>query len=321
MRTVVYNEYGGPEVLTVTEMEKPVPQDNEILIKVGGSALNPVDTYFRKGIRPVPAFPHIPHFDLGGVVDSVGKNITKVKPGDGVWATNISGTSAEYLTATQEDVFLLPDKITEVEGAAVAMPFTTAHLSLHYRANLQAGETVLVYGGAGAVGNAAIQLAKVAGATVIATAGNEEKADICREAGADHVILYKETDLLEKLADITGSEAGIDVILDMSLSENLETDLQAIKVGGRIVTIGSPVNNTPTLPWRVLNQKNAALLGILLFTAPKEEIRKAGEDISALLKNERVKPHVGATFTFEEAAEAHRKLEEKQVNGSIVLVP
>ncbi|WP_158235115.1 alcohol dehydrogenase catalytic domain-containing protein, partial [Pseudomonas sp. 2995-3] len=108
------------------------PKDDEILIKVGGSAMNPVDTYFRKGMRPVPSFPHIPHFDLGGVVESIGANVQNIQPGSRVWATNISGTATEYLTAKAEDVFTLPDNISEIEGAAIAMPFATAHLSLHY---------------------------------------------------------------------------------------------------------------------------------------------------------------------------------------------
>ncbi|MDQ0256895.1 NADPH2:quinone reductase [Evansella vedderi] len=320
MKAVVYKEYGNPEVLHVQEMEKPSPKENEVLIRVGASAINPVDTYFRKGIREVPRFPHIPHFDLGGVVEEVGEGVSHVKAGDRVWATNVAGTSAEYVTASSEAVFPLPDTTTEVEGAALAMPFMTAHLSLHYRAKIQPGETVLIYGGAGAVGNASIQLAKRAGAKVIATAGNEEKAAFCQKAGADNVILYKETDLVEKVNEITNNQ-GIDIILDMSLSENIEQNLTIIKTGGRIVTIGSPKNNTPSLPWRLLNQKHASLLGVLLFTAPKEELKKAGDEISSLLEQQTIFAHVGATYTFEEAAKAHTALENHEVNGSIVLVP
>lgn len=320
MKAVVYKEYGDPSVLHVAELEKPVARENEVLIKVGGSAINPVDTYFRKGIREVPKFPHIPHFDLGGVVEEVGEAVTHVKKGDRVWGTNVPGTCADYVKANADAVFPLPSSYTEVEGAALAMPFVTAHLSLHYRARVQAGETVLVYGGAGAVGNAAIQLAKQAGAHVIATAGNEEKASVCKEAGADHVILYNEENLPEKVSELTNNQ-GVDVILEMSLSENMEQDLMVVKTGGRIVTIGSPKNNAPTLPWRLLNQKHASLMGVLLFTAPKAELKRAGDEISSLLAQKTISVLVGATYPFDEATEAHRTLESHGVNGSIVLVP
>ncbi|MFA9559244.1 NADPH:quinone reductase [Evansella sp. AB-rgal1] len=318
MKAVVYEQYGGPEVLQVKEMSNPSPKENEVLIKVGGSAINPVDTYFRKGIRQVPSFPHIPHFDLGGTIVEVGEKVTEYKIGDKVWGTNIPGTCAEYVVVSTDQVFPLPDFVSEVEGAALAMPFMTAHLSLHFRAKVQPGEFVLIYGGAGAVGNAAIQLAKRAGAKVIATASTQEKLELCKKAGADYGILYTEEDVVEKVKGITD---GVDVILDMSLSENMESDLEIIKVGGRIITIGSPKNNAPILPWRVLNQKHASLMGVLLFTAPKGELVKAGEEISSLLSQKTIHSHVGATYPFEEAAKAHQAIEAHTLNGSIVLIP
>ncbi|MBM7097749.1 MULTISPECIES: NADPH:quinone reductase [Alteribacter] len=321
MKAVAYHEYGGADVLQVVELEKPEVGENDVLVQIGGSGLNPVDTYFRKGIRPVPHFPAVPHFDLGGMVVEAGSKVTNVKNGDRVWATNVmGGTAKEYASVPSEKLFKLPEHVTEAEGAAVAMAFMTAHLSLFHRAGLTSGETVLVYGGSGAVGHAAIQLAKQAGATVIATAGSNEKAEICHDAGADDVILYKEEKVVAKVEDLTG-DMGVDMILDMSLSENIKNDLAMIKVGGRIVTIGSPVNNTPELPWRELNQKHASLMGVLLFTAPPEQLRKAGEEIASLLEDQKVKPHLAKTFPFEEATEAHQSLEDKVYNGNIVLVP
>ncbi|UCZ54106.1 NADPH:quinone reductase [Bacillus shivajii] len=320
MKAVVYEKYGSPEVLHTKNIEKPEPKAGEVLIKIGGSGLNPVDTYFRKGIRPVSSFPFIPHFDLGGTVEEVGANVTYVKKGDRVWATNVTGTCAEYVTCDESKVFPLPKRVTDVEGAALAMPFMTAHLSLHYRANVRPGETVLIYGGAGAVGQAAIQLAKKAGLTIIATASNEEKASICKKAGANEVLLYKETDIVEKVNEVTDDQ-GVDLILEMSLSENIEKDLDMIKLGGKIVTIGSPKDNTPKLPWRKLNQKHASLMGVLLFTAPTEVLRRAGEEISRLFEQKSIFAHVGATFSFDEAEKAHEAIENQQVNGSIVLTP
>ncbi|TMW70571.1 NADPH:quinone reductase [Alteribacter natronophilus] len=320
MRAVAFSRYGGPEVLEVIEKEKPEVSENDVLVRVGASGINPVDTYFRKGIRPVADFPSVPHFDLAGTVVETGSKVTNMKVGDRVWATNVPGTAAEFVAVPSEKLFLIPPHITEAEGAAVAMAFMTAHLSLHYRAGLKKDETVLIYGGAGSVGNAAIQLAKLAGATVIATAGSEEKKDLCKESGADDVILYHEENTVEKVVDLTG-DMGVDVILDMSLSENMESDLEMIKTGGRIVTIGSPENNAPQLPWRKLNQKHASLMGVLLFTAPPEELRHAGEAISTMLNDRTITPHLAATYSFEEASQAHEDLEAKKYNGNLVLVP
>ncbi|WP_096439693.1 NADPH:quinone reductase [Alteribacter populi] len=321
MKAVVYHNYGGPEVLELTEIEKPTLNENEVLVKVGGSGINPVDTYFRKGIRPVSSFPFVPHHDLAGTVVETGNKVENVQKGERVWATSVvGGTASEYVAVPSEKLFSLPKHITEAEGAAVAMAFMTAHLSLFYRAQLKAGETVLIYGGAGAVGNAGIQLAKKFGAHVIATAGSNEKAQLCLDAGADHVISYNEENVVEKVAKLT-NESGVDVILEMSLSENMEDDFEMIKVGGRVVAIGSPENNTPELPWRKLNQKHATLMGVLLFTTPPEEFRKAGEQISKSLNDKKIKPHLAKTYTFEQASEAHQALENKIYNGNIVLIP
>ncbi len=318
MKAVVYEQYGEPNVLKVAEIEKPVINENEVLIKVKASGVNPVDTYFRKGIRQVNGFPFVPHLDLAGEVAEVGANVTNVKVGDRVWATNANSASAEYTALPSHLVFPLHTDYTFVDGAALAMPFMTAHLSLFFRGKLQAGETVLVYGGAGAVGHAAIQLAKAAGATVITTASSIEKADIAKQAGADHIILYKEESVIDRTTELTDGK-GIDLILDVSVSENLETDLEIIKWGGRIVTIGSPVNNTPQLPWRQLNLKHASLLGMLQLTAPSEAIIEAGREISAGFANGSFKSYVGKVFAFDEAAAAHEHIEQKSINGRIIL--
>ncbi|OLS34290.1 quinone oxidoreductase [Alkalihalophilus pseudofirmus] len=318
MRVIQYKEYGEPNVLTVGEMEKPTLKQGQVLVKVGASGVNPVDTYFRKGIREVDSFPHVPHFDLAGEVVETADGVRNLSVGDRIWATNAKGASAEYVAIDASAAFPLPSHLSYEEGAAVAMAFMTAHLSLFYRANLKKEEKVLIYGAAGAVGQAAVQLAKRAGAFVIATAGNDEKSQIAIKAGADVVINYKEENVTERVLGLT-DEKGIDVILDMSVSENLDKNLDMIRNGGRIVTIGSPVNNTPELPWRKLNMKNAALLGILLFTVDPNEVGKAGHDISAGLAQKSLSAHIGEVFLFEETNKAHAKLESKSVDGRIII--
>jgi NADPH2:quinone reductase len=318
MKAVVYEAYGDPTVLTVSEVQKPAIQDNEVLIHVKASGINPVDTYFRKGIRQVESFPHIPHFDLAGEVVEVGNDVKNIQVGDRVWATNAKGASAEFVAVTSNLVFPLPKKLTFEDGAAIAMPYMTAYLSLFNRGQLKEGETVLIFGGAGAVGHAAIQLAKHAGAYVITTASNEDKAAIAKGAGADEVIVYTVEDLVKRVKDLT-KEACVSLILDMSFSENMERDLEMIKLGGRIITIGSPVNNTPPLMWRQLNMKHASLIGVLLFTAPLEELVSAGHFISKGFDSGVFTSHIGKVFSYEDAALAHESLEKKEYDGRIIL--
>ncbi|MCL7749312.1 NADPH:quinone reductase [Halalkalibacter alkaliphilus] len=318
MKAVVYETYGDPNVLSVSDVPKPSIQENEVLIHVKASGINPVDTYFRKGIRQVESFPHIPHFDLAGEVVEVGNNVKNIQVGDRIWATNAKGASAEFVAVSSDLVFPLPKKLNYDEGAAIAMPYMTAYLSLFNRGQLKEDESVLIFGGAGAVGHAAIQLAKHAGAYVITTASNEDKAAIAKGAGADEVVIYTAEDLVKRVKKLT-NEAGVSLILDMSFSENMEKDLDMVKVGGRIITIGSPVNNTPPLMWRQLNMKHASLTGVLLFTAPLEELMSAGHFISKGLDSGVFTSHIGKVFSYGEAAKAHAALERKEYNGRIIL--
>ncbi len=318
MKAIVYEQYGKPNVLQVKEVEPPSIKADELLIKVKASGINPVDTYFRKGIRKVDQLPYIPHFDLAGEVIGIGSEVKGFKSGDRIWATKAKGASAELAAVPAKLAFPLPKTMTYEEGAAIAMAFTTAHLSLFYRGQIQPGENVLVFGGAGAVGHAAIQLAKQAGATVITTTSTDEKKGIALKAGADRVINYRSENLVEQVMEITDGK-GVSLILDVALSDNMEKDFQMIAIGGRIVTIGSPSNNTPPLLWRQLNMRNAALLGIFLFSVPQQELIKAGKAIAAGFEQGLLLAHVGQTFPFHEADKAHQALENRQYSGSIVL--
>lgn len=320
MKAVVYNQQGSPDVLEVVELEKPKLKENEILIEVGASGVNPVDTYFRSGLRPVESFPQVPHFDLGGKIVEIGSAVTKWNVGDRVWASSIKGTAAQFVAAKEDQVYPLPDHVSDVEGAALAMAFMTAHLALFHRAQLKKGEKIVIFGGAGAVGHAAIQLARSIGAYTISTAGNAEKAAIAKAAGADEVIIYTEENVAAKVKSLTNG-AGVDVILDVSLSDNLEQDLQMIVNGGRILAVGSPKNNTPELPWRLLNFKNVSLLGILLFTVPMQYQIEAGNEVSRLFAEKKLTALVGNTYPFSEAAKAHEAVESHKYNGSIVITP
>ncbi|GEK60211.1 quinone oxidoreductase [Marinococcus halophilus] len=318
MKAVVYYEQGTPEVLTIEEVEKPGIKPDEILIRVKAAGLNPVDTYFRSGKRPVSSFPAIPHFDAAGIVEEVGSSAGNFQPGDRVWGTNIPSAAAEWAAAPASNIFPLPDTMSFTEGASLGIPALTAHLALFFRAALQPGETVFIYGGAGAVGHAAIQLAKHHNAFVITTASTNEKNEIARRAGADVVLNLNDNGWKEDFASASG-KPGADVILDMSFSENAATDLHILSPGGRIVAVGSPVNNMPAFPWQLLNQKYASILGILLFTAPLPALQKAASGVQQSYEQGLFSPHIARTYPMDEAAQAHEDLENKRYAGNLVL--
>jgi NADPH2:quinone reductase len=318
VKAIVYYEQGTPEVLTTEEVEKPDIQPDEVLIRVKAVGLNPVDTYFRSGKRPVSIFPAIPHFDAAGIVEEVGSSAVSFQPGDRVWGTNIPNAAAEWAAAPASNIFPLPEAMSFAEGASLGIPALTAHLALFFRAALQPEETVLIYGGAGAVGHAAIQLAKHHNAFVVTTASSTEKHEIARRAGADMVLNLNDESWKEDFAAASG-QPGADVILDMSFSENADTDLQILSPGGRIVAVGSPVNNTPSFPWQLLNKKYASILGILLFTAPAPALQEAASGVQRAYERGVFSPHVARTYSMDEAAEAHTDLENKRYSGNLVL--
>ncbi|WP_018923341.1 NADPH:quinone reductase [Salsuginibacillus kocurii] len=319
MKTVLYYEHGGPEVLTLGDTDRPAIKDDEVLVEVKASGINPVDTYFRSGKRPVKEFPAIPHFDVAGIIRETGQNVHEFQVGDRVWGTNIAGTAREFVNASSGSLFPLPNTFSFEEGATLGIPAITAHLSLFNRAKLEPGETVLIYGGAGAVGHAAIQLASQHGATVIATASSAEKEEICLQAGAEHVIRLDQESNPEQAVLSSTNQEGVDVILDMSFSENVEQNLTIGALGVRIVTIGSPKNNQPQIPWGLLNQKHGSLLGVLVFTAPETALHKAGMEITQAIQNGTFKAHVGGVYEPGQAKQAHKDLENKKYAGSLVL--
>lgn len=318
MKAVVYYEQGPADVLTTEEVNKPGIQPDEVLIQVKAVGLNPVDTYFRSGKRPVSSFPAIPHFDAAGIVEEVGSSAGNLQPGDRVWGTNIPSAAAEWAAAPASNVFPLPEAMSFTEGASLGIPALTAHMALFFRAALQPEETVLIYGGAGAVGHAAIQLAKHHNAFVVTTASSTEKHEIARRAGADVVLNLNDKSWKEDFASASG-QPGADVILDMSFSENADTDLQVLSPGGRIVAVGSPVNPMPTFPWQLLNKKYASIMGILLFTAPSAALQEAASGVQRAYEQGAFSPHVARTYPIDEVVQAHKDLENKRYSGNLVL--
>jgi NADPH2:quinone reductase len=323
MRAAWY-ERNGPaaEVLTVGEMPVPEPGPGEVRLRVVASGLNPTDVKSRAGSRPM-GFPRVvPHQDGAGVIDKVGPGVPASRVGERVWVFTVQwqrawGTAAELTVVPARLAVTLPGNTSFAEGACLGIPAVTAHRCLFADGPL-AGQTVLVTGGAGAVGHYAVQLAKWAGARVIATVSSPEKAGAAAAAGADHTVNYRGADPAARIMELTGG-AGVDRIVDVDFGANLPVSLKVLKVNGTIASYASMGDPEPKLPFYSLMAKNATIRPVLLYTMPDRARDEAVSDIVRLVEAGRLLHQIGARFPLERIVEAHQAQESGKVTGNIVV--
>ena len=293
MRAVVYTESGGSSVLELVERESAEPGPGQVRVRIVRAGVNPTDWKFRAGAMGELAFPEIvPGQDGSGVIDSVGPDVTDLAVGDRVWTmlaqhTRPGGTAQEHVVLPVANVTALPDAASYDVGASLGVPAVTAHRALttsedgpdRLAPGALAGLTVLVSGGAGAVGNAAIQLASWAGATVVSTVSSDEKAVLARAAGAQHVVNYREGDAAAAIRDLAPD--GVDIVVEVAPAQNLRLDLQVIKSRGTIAIYANNGGDEITLSVRETFSTNARFQWVLLYTVGEPALRAAAEDITA----------------------------------------
>jgi NADPH:quinone reductase len=285
VRAASYDRYGpAAEVLEVRDVERPAPGPGEVLVRVALSGVNPTDWKSRGGStpRPIDGF-QIPHHDGAGVIEEVGAGVDPARAGQRVWlwlaaAGRRWGTAAEWTVVPQDQAVPLPDGSTDELGASLGVPAMTAHWCLFADGPVE-GKTVLVAGGAGAVGHFAIELAARAGARVIATASGTEKAELARKAGAAHVVNYRDADAADQIRAAAGQT---DRVIEVALGANLALDLAVAKPGSTIVTYAAEPAD-PELPVRACMTANLTLRFILLYGVPRPALLRAAADISAAL--------------------------------------
>jgi NADPH2:quinone reductase len=324
MRAAWYERQGAPEdVLQIGMLERPTPAKGEVLVKVRASGVNPSDTYGRSGRTAPMAFPRvIPHQDGAGIIEAVGADVPAQRVGERVWVYEATwnrpgGTAAEYTVVPAQRAVKLPDNTDFDAGACLGIPALTAHRAVFADGPVD-GQTILVTGGAGAVGSAAIQFAKWAGATVIATVSSEEKARVARESGADHTINYKTQDVVAEVKRLT-QDAGVDRVVDVDFGGNLPVTVQIVKLHGTIASYASRGEQEPRVPFRALMQKNIDIHPILVYTLP-ESAKAAGQaDITRALEERALRPVIGARLPLERIAEAHTAVERGSSIGNVVL--
>ena len=318
MRAIVVREFGGPDVMKIEDVPRPVAEPGQILIRVRAIGVNPVDTYIRSGTYArKPSLPYTPHADIAGVVDSVGAGVTKVGPGDRVYAFMTDAGGAEFALAEEWQVQRLPERASFQQGAAIGVPYATAWRALFLKARARPGETVLVHGASGGVGVAAVQLARAHGMQVIGTAGTDEGMRLVREQGAQHVFNHRTPDYAQQVGPLTGGR-GADVILEMLANVNLDRDLDLVGRNGRVAVIGN--RGRIEIDPRKMMGKDATVVGMTLFNTSREEFREIHASLAAGLENGTLNPVIGRELPLDQAPQAHMAVMEPGAFGKIVLL-
>src|SRR3954463_31289 len=319
MKAIRVHEFGGPEVMKIEEVPDPAPGPSQVLLRVKAIGVNPVDNYIRSGTYGrKPELPYTPHTDVGGVVDAVGASVTRVKKGERVYAFGVAAGGADLAVCEEAQVMALPDRVSFQQGAAIGVPYGTAWRALFIRAHARAGETVLVHGGSGGVGTAAVQIARSHGLRVFGTAGTTEGLQLVREQGAHEVFNHRDGDYTSGILAATGGR-GVDVVLEMLANVNLDRDLDLIGMRGRVVVIGS--RGRVEIDPRKSMGKDGAILGMTLFNANADEFREIHGGIVAGLENGTLRPVIGKEMPMSDAPKAHQAVMEPGAFGKIVLIP
>ena len=323
MKHIEISEFGGPDVLQLTEGDAPIPGENQVLVRVAVAGINRPDVMQRQGkYPPPPGASAIPGLEIAGEVIEVGDGVTWPNPGDQVCALVAGGGYAELAVADAPLCLPVPAGLTPIEAAALPETFFTVWSNLFDRAGLIGGESVLIHGGSSGIGTTAIQLAKAFGATVFTTAGNEEKCKVCRELGADLVINYNDEDFVEACGNATAGN-GVDVILDMVAGDYTNRNIAAAAVEGRYVIIAGLRGFSAEVSIRSIMLKRLVVTGSTLRPRPiafKAAIA-AGlrEQVWPLLESGQVKPIIHTVLPLSKANEGHRLMESSRHIGKIML--
>jgi len=324
MRAAWYERQGpAAEVLQVGEREQPEPGAGEVRVRIAASGVNPSDTYGRSGRQGPMAFPWvIPHQDGAGTIDAVGPDVPAERVGERVWVYEATwnrpgGTAAECCVVPARRAVRLPEQVDFATGACLGIPAMTAHRAVFADGPVR-GQTLLVTGGAGAVGSTAIQLAVWGGATVLATVSSEDKARAAQTAGATHTINYRQQDVAAEVQRLVGA-AGVDRVVEVDFGGNLATTLQVLKPNGVVASYASRGNDTPAVHFRSLMVKNITVHAILVYTMAESAKSAAAADITSALEAGRLHPLITQRLPLDRIAEAHAHVEQVSSLGNTVL--
>ncbi len=323
MRAIVVDAPGDPEVMHLGEVPDPTPGPGEVLIRARATAVNRADTLQRRGFYPPPpGASEIIGMEVAGEVEELGEGVEGWRPGDRAMALLAGGGYAEKVVAPAGQLMPVPAGLSWTEAAAIPEVFLTAHDNLFTRGRLIAGETVLIHGGGGGVGTAAIQLAHRAGARVLVTAGSPAKLEFSRGLGADAGINHREEDFVARVRELTGG-SGVDLILDVMGASYLARNLQALAPDGRLVIIGMQGGTTAEIDLNQLLRRRLTVISTTLRGRPAEQkaeiVRRFVEAALPGFGDGTLRPIVDRVLPLAEASEAHRAMEAGENVGKVVL--
>ncbi|MBN2116696.1 MAG: quinone oxidoreductase [Anaerolineales bacterium] len=322
MKAIRVHQYGGLEALKVEDLPVPDLGEGEARVKIEASGVNFIDIYHRIG-RYQGSLPFTLGQEAAGTVDAVGPNVMDVKPGDRVAYAGVQGAYAEFAIAPAWRLIPVPTGVDTKQAAAVMIQGMTAHYLTLSTYPLKEGETALVHAAGGGTGQLLVQLAKRRGARVIGTVSTDEKARRAREAGADEVILYTQTDFEAEVKRLTDN-AGVDVVYDSVGKDTFDKSLNCLRRRGCMVLYGASSGAVPPLDPQILNAKGSIFLTrpfLAHYTADRAELLWRVNDLFKWIAAGELKIRIDRTFPLADAAEAHRYLEGRQSKGKILLIP
>ena len=319
MKAAFIEQTGPPEVITHGDLPDPVAGPRQALVRVRACAVNPIDTYVRAGTVAMPLpVPFVVGCDLAGEVVAVGTEVDRLRPGMRVWGSNQGllgrqGTFAELAAIDERWLYPTPDGVSDRDAAAAALVSITAHLGLVGRAGVRPGETVFVNGGSGGVGSAVVQIAKILGARVIATAGTANKQARVRGFGADLVLDYRAPDLVEQV--LAAAADGVHVFWETQREPDFDRAVSLLAEGGRIVLMAGR-DARPSFPVGPFYVKGCTLVGFAMFKASAQEQAAAAADISRWLESGRLRVPIDRVLPLSRTAEAHAVQEAATLRGT-----
>ena len=324
MKAVWYEKVGdAKDVLQIGQIDDPSPGSNEVLISVKTSGVNPSDVKTRAGARGELQFSRvIPHSDGAGIIIDVGKNVNPNRVGEKVWIWNAAfgrpnGTCAELIALPEDQAVTMNDNVSFEAGACLGIPASTAYYGIFANGSIE-NKTLMVTGGAGAVGFYGIQLAKWAGANVISTVSSEKKAKIAKDAGADLILNYKEDDIVNSVLDYTKGD-GVDRVLEVEFGGNILINQNIVKPNGTIAAYASATVMEPTLPFYNLMFKGIKINTFLIYSISKEERKTVTGGISKALNENAIKHIIASTHSIDSVVDAHYAVESNKNIGNVII--
>jgi NADPH2:quinone reductase len=322
MKAIQIKQTGGPEVMEFSDLPVPQPKPNEAVVKILAAGVNFIDVYNREGRYKVP-LPFVLGQEGAGVVSAVGSEVRDVAVGDRVAYTGVLGSYAEFASVPADRLVKIPDGVSDREAAAAMLQGITAHYLAHDTYPLKKGETALIHAAAGGVGLLLVQMAHNIGARVIGTVSNEEKAKLAREAGADEIIFYTQSDFEAETKRLTGGK-GVDVVYDSVGKTTFEKGLNVLRPRGMMALFGGSSGGVAPFDPLTLTQKGSLYLtrpSIGHYIITRQELQQRAGAVFGMIREKKLKLRIEHVYPLQQAAQAHRDLEGRKTTGKLLLIP